>query len=84
MKIGSKIIVKKEGALVRDFVEKTGTIVREYMPNSQASMSLDEPFWVVKFDTPVNVCGEQIATCEFHEDELMLYSEFLESGEAIV
>lgn len=78
MEIGSKIIVKKEGALVRDFVEKTGIVVKEYGPRTQDSM------WLVKFDTPVSVCGEQIVTCEFHEDELMLYSEFLESGEVIV
>ena len=70
MKIGDKVIVNENGFL--EFVGHRGTIVEEYISNSQWAMLCGVSKWVVKFDQPVNIRKEAIVTCVFKESELTL------------
>lgn len=69
MKIGDKVIVKKDSSWI-DFAGKTGTIAEEHIPNSQMAMLCGVSKWFVEFDDPIQIGKETITAFEFRENEL--------------
>jgi hypothetical protein len=84
MKIGDKVIVKNCRGMVKEFIGKTGSVVREVKSEENVISMKDMSKWCVEFDTPAIVAGVRFWTCDgFRQHELEVRNPYMVLMESV-